>query len=123
MYEIVVTGHFNATHQLRLPDGALEPVNGHDWRVAVCLRADALDAAGFVADFEAVKAALDRVTASLHHRDLNKLDCFCDVNASAENVARHIYDCMADAAGWGGKVHSVEVTEAPGCVARFVRDG
>ena len=34
-FEITTTRTFAAAHQLRLYDGSLEPLHGHNWRVQV----------------------------------------------------------------------------------------
>src|SRR4051812_27370017 len=34
-FEITTTRTFSAAHQLRLPDGSIEPLHGHNWRVKV----------------------------------------------------------------------------------------
>src|SRR3954470_17710616 len=43
-FQFRISGSSAATHQLRLPDGSLEPLHGHGWHVEVTLAADQLDA-------------------------------------------------------------------------------
>ena len=38
-FEITTTRWFSAAHQLRLYDGALEPVHGHNWKIKVIISA------------------------------------------------------------------------------------
>lgn len=121
MYEIVVESSFCATHALRLADGSTESVHGHDWRVTAVLAAPELDECGFVADFEDVGAALGEITQALHHADLNNHPWFLEVNPTAERVARVVFDRLGGKTSWGSAVASVSVTEAPGCMARYLR--
>ena len=122
MYEIRVESSFSALHRVRLADGTLEPLHGHDWRVVVVLREGHLDEFGMVADFEEIRASLRAITEELHHRDLNAHDWFERVAPTAECVAGVIFDRILRSATWGTKLVSVEVVEAPGCSAAYCRD-
>ena len=90
-FEITTTRTFAAAHQLRLPDGSLEPMHGHNWRVKVTVAAARLDALGTVMDFHELERLVDRVTGPMHNRHLNELAPFAvELNPSAENVAFHV---------------------------------
>lgn len=121
MFEVSVGGWFAAAHQLRLLDGRWEPLHGHNWNVSVTFAGLELDAMGVLIDFVAVRRRLDEVLAALHDRNLNELAEFSGKNPSAEAVAVHVAERMAELAPAGGAVElwSVEVEETPGCVARF----
>ena len=54
------TRSFSAAHQLRLYDGSLEPLHGHNWQVKVTVVAAKLDSIGVVMDFH----ELERVGCS-----------------------------------------------------------
>lgn len=121
MYEITVDGGFCATHRLRLADGTLEPVHGHDWTIRVCLVVETLDASGFVADFERVREALSKITNRFEQTDLNDHPWLEAKNPTAERVARVIFDLLSQNVGFGAKIGSVRVGEAAGCAARYSR--
>ena len=90
-FEITTTRTFAAAHQLRLPDGSLEPLHGHNWRVKVTVAASRLDALGTVMDFHELERLVDTVTGPMHNRHLNELEPFvAALNPSAENVAFHV---------------------------------
>jgi 6-pyruvoyltetrahydropterin/6-carboxytetrahydropterin synthase len=89
-YQISTTRHFSAAHQLRLYDGALEPLHGHNWQVRVSIQSDRLDSAGMVMDFHLLERLVDEVIGVMHNTHLNDLAAFARVNPSAENVAMHI---------------------------------
>jgi len=89
-FEITTTRSFSAAHQLRLYDGALEPVHGHNWRVKATIAAAGLDSIGVVMDFHELERLLDQIIQPLHNRHLNQTAAFAELNPSAENVALHI---------------------------------
>lgn len=121
-YEVRVRGGFSAIHQLRLPEGGLEPVHGHDWKVEAVFRAARLEPTGWLIDFEEASAALGRVLAVLHHGDLNTLDWLEGANPTAEHVARLIHRRLRAELGSACPLAGVCVEEAPGCVAGYWAD-
>ena len=109
MFQITTTRVFSAAHQLRLYDGSLEPLHGHNWRVAVTVGAVGLDSIGVVMDFHELERLVDAVLTPLHNRHLNETTAFAALNPSAENVALHIGQSLALPAGIS--LISVEVWE------------
>src|SRR3954466_8719233 len=89
-YEITTTRQFSAAHQLRLYDGSLEPLHGHNWRVRVTAAAPTLDSIGVVMDFHELERLLDQIVMPMHNSHLNELEAFAKSNPSAENVAVHV---------------------------------
>ncbi|HEY8748260.1 MAG TPA: 6-carboxytetrahydropterin synthase [Tepidisphaeraceae bacterium] len=90
MFEIATTRFFSAAHQLRLYDGSLEPIHGHNWRVKVSVGASGLDSIGVVMDFHDLERRVDEIVTPLHNRHLNETEPFAALNPSAENVALHV---------------------------------
>jgi 6-pyruvoyltetrahydropterin/6-carboxytetrahydropterin synthase len=91
VFEITTTREFAAAHQLRLYDGSLEPLHGHNWRAAVTVAAPRLDSIGVVMDFHELERRIDAILAPMHNRHLNEVPPFHErLNPSAENVALHI---------------------------------
>jgi len=109
MFEITTTRQFSAAHQLRLYDGSLEPVHGHNWRVTVSVGAAGLDAIGVVMDFHELERVVDEVLSPLHNRHLNDTAPFAKLNPSAENLALHVGRSLSLPAGV--KLLCVEVWE------------
>jgi 6-pyruvoyltetrahydropterin/6-carboxytetrahydropterin synthase len=91
---------FPAGHQLRLYDGSLEPVHGHNWKARVTVAADRLDAIGVVMDFHELERLVDEIVGPWRNRHLNEVSPFKDgPNPSAENVAWHLGRSLALPAG------------------------
>lgn len=123
MFEIAVQAEFAAAHALSI-GGVREPVHGHNWHVTVTLAGPNLDDDGLLCDFHTVEASLRDLTAKFHNRNLNDIPPFSgEVNPSAENVARYLAEELS--AGLDpdlsphATIHSVRVTEAPGCAATY----
>jgi 6-pyruvoyl-tetrahydropterin synthase len=123
MFEVSVSGSFIAAHQLRRPDGTLEPAHYHDWQVVVTFAGRSLDRHGVLLDFHQIKPRLDDLLAILFDRNLNELPAFAAHTPSAENVARHIAEQLGGLLPEGVRLSCVEVEEAPGCTARYLPNG
>ena len=119
MYEVRVTERFRAIHQVALPDGTLEPLHEHDWRVTVMLSGPDLDDRGLLADFVAVRERLCAVLDSLRERNLNEIKAFARRLPSAEHVAAHIALRLPPKFPPAARLCWVEVEEEAGCVVRF----
>ena len=123
MYEVTVQARFSAVHQVRMPDGELEPIHGHDWLVRAVFRGAGLDKHEFVVDFEAAGAALRKVLERLDHRNLNNVGLLAGHNPTAEVVARVIHEQLTAAMPTAPGPAAVYVEEAPGCVAGYIAEG
>ena len=87
---ITTKREFSASHQLRLYDGSLEPMHGHNWELRVVVTANKLDKIGVVMDFHELEKLVDGIISPLHNSHLNDSPAFKKLNPSAENVAFHI---------------------------------
>jgi 6-pyruvoyltetrahydropterin/6-carboxytetrahydropterin synthase len=112
-FQISTTREFAAAHALRLYDGSLEPVHGHNWRVRVTVAAPSLDPIGVVMDFHELERMVDEIIAPLHNRHLNEVPPFAEgaLNPSAENVALHVGRSITSALPDVTRLTSVEVWE------------
>lgn len=117
-FQITIQREFSASHQLRLYDGTLEPLHGHNWKVLVSVGADKLDSMGVVMDFHELERQVDQIVGPMHNRHLNDLPAFRSINPSAENVA----GCIAEGLRLPSHVRPlyVEVWEATNCSARWI---
>lgn len=122
MYEITVQADFAAAHAIVIA-GQREPIHGHNWHVTVTLAGHTLDSDGLLCDFHTVEHTLREIVGVFHNRNLNDTPPFDRVNPSAELVARHIADSLAERLGDDlqemARIASVSVTEAPGCLATY----
>ncbi len=92
MYEVTVERGFSSGHYLRNYKGKCENPHGHNYKVRITLRGEALDVAGLLLDFKDLKLVMRPVIDRLDHQMLNDLEPFTEINPSAENLAKYFYD-------------------------------
>jgi len=121
MYDITISKAFAAAHAIRLYDGTLEPIHGHNWAVDLTVTAADLDGMEVVMDFHLLEKLVDALLARVHNRHLNEVEPFlnCRVNPTAERVAWWLGTEVQKGLPAGVKVTSVRVGEAPGCTAVY----
>ena len=119
MYWIFVETTFNASHQLTFADGTQEALHSHPWGVVAAVCADDLNREGLVMDFLELKKILDSATNPLGGKQLEDIGCFSGRNASAEAVARYLFDAVASRISPPARLDYIEVTEAEGCRVRY----
>jgi len=119
-FEISTTHQFSAAHQLKLYDGSLEPLHGHNWVVRVTVGRANLDAIGVVMDFHALERFIDEVVRPMHNRNLNEVPPFAGgLNPTTENVAVHVGRAVQPKLPDGVALLAVEVWETATCRAVY----
>lgn len=119
-YELTLRGEFAAAHRIRLYDGSLEPLHGHNWRVEVELSAKKLDAIGIVADFVELERRLKDILARYHNCSLNDHSDFAETNPTTEHVARAIAIQFSEGLPEQVTLARVRVWETSNCAASFI---
>ncbi|MCS6975741.1 MAG: 6-carboxytetrahydropterin synthase [Gemmatales bacterium] len=107
MYRVSKDVHFCYGHRLLNYDGKCRFLHGHNGRAVITLEAANLDRLGMVMDFTRIKEVIQKwVDATLDHKMLLHRDdpvlphlqamgepfYVLDVNPTAENIAKLIYD-------------------------------
>lgn len=131
MYRVTREIHFCYGHRLLNYDGKCRHLHGHNGRAVLSLEASKLDSRGMVMDFTRIKEVitawiddtldhkmlLHRDDPALPHlRQLGEPVYIMDVNPTAENIARLIYDY---AAAQGFPVVEVQLWETASCFATY----
>lgn len=126
MYEISAFGHFDAAHFLRGYPGKCANIHGHRWKVEITLQGEKLDELGILIDFMDVKSMLKEVMELFDHKMINEVRPFDSLNPTAENIARFIYERMADKlrdqTGSNVWITKVKVWESDAASATYFRD-
>jgi 6-pyruvoyltetrahydropterin/6-carboxytetrahydropterin synthase len=119
-------------HRLLNYDGKCKHLHGHNGRAVLTLEAAKLDALGMVVDFAHIKRVVSAwIDEALDHRMLLHRDdpmlpflrqqgepyFVMDVNPTAENIAKLIYDF---AASQGFPIVEVRLWETDTCYATYV---
>ena len=135
MFRVTREIHFCYGHRLLNYDGKCRHLHGHNGKAVVTLEAATLDPLGMVVDFSEVKRVLGRwIDDHLDHRMLlhkddpalpelrrqNEPVVVLDVNPTAENIAKVIYDF---ASGQGFPVVEVRLWETESCYATYTGSG
>jgi len=92
MYQISKQFAFEASHQLTGLTPSTHPcmrMHGHSYRVELVLERYTLDERGFVVDYGDMAPFEHYLKSMLDHQHLNLI---LDINPTAENIARHLYD-------------------------------
>jgi len=120
LFEVAYETTFCATHVLHEGGRPIEPQHGHDWRVEVVARGEALDRLGVVVDFERLKEAVGEIFRRFHYGDVTSHPDFAGQSPSAEAVARYFFHAVRRAMGEEGtRLVRVRIWEAPGCSAAY----
>ena len=125
MYEISVSGHFDAAHFLRGYQGKCANIHGHRWKIELALKGKELIELGIMIDFMDVKNTLKEVTGILDHKLINDVPPFDTINPSAENMAKYIHEEMTvrlQQMPGPIKVTRVTVWESEGAAASFLEE-
>jgi 6-pyruvoyltetrahydropterin/6-carboxytetrahydropterin synthase len=112
MFEVTVEDSFAAGHYLRNYRGKCENPHGHNYKVRVTLAGKNLDKAGLLLDFKDLREVMREVIDRLDHQMLNDIEPFKDLNPSAENLAKYLYDQTNSSLRQiaNGRVHVKDVT-------------
>ncbi len=120
MYEVVITQPFVAAHRLKLYDGSLEPLHGHNWKMEVRLQGKDLDSIEVLIDFLEVKAKVQEVLKGLDYTYLNENIKLEGHNPSAEVVAFWLFQKLkASIQHPVAKLSKVTVWETEDCAASY----
>jgi len=120
MFELKVTNHFAAAHQLEMVAKKCEHLHGHNWKIEVRIAADQLNAAGVVMDFGEIKQHVSATMKTLDHKFLNDLEYFKDDNPSSENIAKYIANTLQETITEPGiRVASVTAWESDDACATY----
>lgn len=124
LYEIKIISDFAAAHNLRNFRGQCENLHGHNWTVEVVLRGHRLNESGILVDFAEVKKFTRDILAELDHNYLNDHPFFKEQNPSSENIARFLFERLAEKVNNGDRwMHRVTAWESTDACATFMYDG
>jgi 6-pyruvoyltetrahydropterin/6-carboxytetrahydropterin synthase len=134
MYRVTREIDFCYGHRLLNYAGKCRYLHGHNGRAVITLESAALDERGMVLDFSDIKrVVIAWIDDTLDHRmllhrndpavpflrEIGEPVYLLDVNPTAENIARLIFDF---AAGHGFPISEVRLWETPRCFATYRPD-
>jgi 6-pyruvoyltetrahydropterin/6-carboxytetrahydropterin synthase len=92
MFELTIAVNFEAAHCIRNYPGKCNRLHGHNWKVEVNICGSKLNELGMLVDFVDLKTAVNSILVNLDHYYLNEVEPFCEINPTAENLAKYIYE-------------------------------
>jgi 6-pyruvoyltetrahydropterin/6-carboxytetrahydropterin synthase len=112
-YTLSIKGHFDAAHALIGYPGECKNLHGHTWDIEVAVSGTQLDEVGIVYDFKNLKDDLNKILDLYDHKYLNEVEPFDKINATAEHLARVIYEQLETTLPAHIKLEEVAVWESP----------
>lgn len=120
MYEVIITHPFVAAHQLKLYDGSMEPLHGHNWKVEVRLGGNDLDQIEVLIDFLEVKKKVQESLKQIDYTFLNENNLLEGRNPSAEVVAFWLFKKLEKTIDHPvARIQRVTVWETEDCAASY----
>jgi len=121
-WRLAVRSEFSAAHALRHYRGKCEAVHGHNFSVEMVVEGRSLqEGTDLLVDFTLLKARLNKILETMDHRVLNESAPFDTINPSSENLARHIWQSLAQVMEEPGvRLYSVTVGEKAGQSATYM---
>ena len=113
MYQVSVEQHFDAAHYLRDYGGKCENLHGHRYKVIATVKTKRLNEIGLAYDFVELKRYMGKVLEQFDHNCVNNVPPFDKLNASAENIAKLVYEQLKGHLGADISLESVAVWESP----------
>jgi len=122
MYEIIVKHHFSSAHRLIDYDGECKNLHGHNWKVKVFARAEELNKIGISLDFKDFKRIAKAEIDKYDHVYLNEHPSFKDINPTAENIARILFEELSEKINNDNlRIHMIEVWESENNGMRYFK--
>ena len=112
-YTLMVKDHFDAAHALKGYPGECKDLHGHTWDIEVSVSGTKLDEIGIVYDFKRLKKDLRSIIDAFDHSYLNEVTPFDKMNATAENLARVIFERLNEVLPRYIELKEVAVWESP----------
>ena len=113
IYSLTVKDHFDAAHALIGYPGECRRLHGHTWDIEVSISGTELDEVGIVYDFKDLKTDLASILSDYDHVYLNEVPPFDSINATAENLARIIFERLETLLPEQIDLEEVSVWESP----------
>ena len=120
MFLLNVKASYDSAHFLRDYKGKCENLHGHHYVVEAGFAFDDVGPGGMAYDFGDAKRHLRAIAGRLDHENINELEPFTEIEPSAENQARWIFEQLRELLGEDGDhLVYVRVWETPNQYAQY----
>ena len=111
-FEVTVSTTFSAAHAIKGMTGECEKLHGHNWKVEISVITENLDERGVSVDYRELRSLLQQAVKPLDHSVLNEVPELENISPTCENMARHIYETLANEIPPHGRLALVRVWES-----------
>ena len=111
MYNLSIETNFSAAHHIKGHEGSCRRLHGHNWKIKVDVSAEKLNKIGIALDFQHLQDLTREVLKQFDHQYINEMPPFTDMNPTAENLARYIYEQIEGKLPEGIKMRKVSLWE------------
>ncbi len=119
-YTVTIETEFSAAHIIRGYNGPCSNLHGHNWKVTVEVKTEALDKIGMSIDFYELQKKTEEIAARLDHRDINSVPPFDkELNPTSENIAFYIHQELKKVLPSRVKLSSVAISETGKYTAKY----
>ncbi len=124
MFELTIIVDFEAAHCIRDYPGKCSRLHGHNWKVEVLVSGSKLNKLGMIIDFRELKEEVNKVIMTLDHYYLNETEAFSEINPTAENIAKYIFDELVSKPAFSQdiKVRAIRVWESPHSAVTYCQE-
>ena len=92
MYLLTVEKIISTAHQLRNYEGPCARTHGHNWKIQIEVQSKTVNKTGIAIDFSELDKLLWNVIGPFDHQLLNSVTPFNEINPTAENIAKYIFE-------------------------------
>jgi 6-pyruvoyltetrahydropterin/6-carboxytetrahydropterin synthase len=119
MYTLSIEKTISASHQLRDYDGDCARLHGHNWKIKVEVAADKLNPVGMAIDFTDLEKLTWKIIGGFDHNNFNVISPFDNINPTAENIVKYIYQELAKILPKGIRLKKVSLWEMDNYIVEY----
>jgi 6-pyruvoyltetrahydropterin/6-carboxytetrahydropterin synthase len=121
MYHLSIESRFSAAHAINGYKGECKQLHGHDWKIQIEVAADRLNEIGMAIDFHQLQDITQDILKQFDHQYINELPQFKDLNPTAENLAKYIYEQVEMKLPDGVQMDQISIWEGEKYCVRYSR--
>lgn len=95
VFRTFIETRFSAAHRINGYQGQCGKLHGHTWKVRVQVKTGRINEIGISIDFKELRLLTESVLEKLDHQLINEVAPFDQINPTAENLAKYIYETVA----------------------------
>ena len=119
MYTLAVEKIISMAHQLKGYQGPCANIHGHNWKFRIQVTSNQLNRLGIAIDFVDLERWLWEIIGPFDHHLINRIPPFDNLNPTAENLVKYIYEEMKSRLPETVMLQKVTAWETDGCMVSY----